>query len=76
MKIISNVITVIVGIVLGVMLAVILLDVVPNYKNAKEFSELSNWDKVEMYETDNAHFWELKNSYKIIENIPLIRGTL
>lgn len=76
MKIIVNVIGIILGIVLGAVIAFTVLDVVPNYANAQEFSKLTNLDKVIMYEMDNDHFWELKNSYTIIDSIPLLRETL
>ena len=76
MKVIVNIMSIIIAMVLGGMIAFTVLDVVPNYANAQEFSNLTNWDKVIMYETDNAHFWELKNSYTIIDSIPLLRETL
>lgn len=76
MKIIVNVMGITIGIALGVVIAITVLDVVPNYTQAREFSNLSNWDKVIMYETDNEHFWDLKNSYTIIDSIPLLRETL
>lgn len=68
--------SIIIAIILGGMIAFTVLDVVPNYANAQEFSNLTNWDKVIMYEMDNEHFWELKNSYTIIDSIPLLRETL